>query len=257
MKKYREEMYKGIEARTFKTAIIQLLEQEYKILGSHRVIELIAEDIEQLHRQFYPEAGSREPGVIQWITTSKDNEKPRLGRGVEEEETVTVNLPYLTREDIKLKKEGISKKEHDLIRIERLTKAAFSQGGVLTQGELAALLNICVGTVYNRMQEFQKRNKEALPIKGYFFDLGSGTSHKKLIIELYEEGVSPPDIAKRVYHSLQAVDRYIKDYERVKFLLRQDLNGNEISEAIDKGKKLVGEYIEMAVRFHPELEVEC
>jgi DNA-binding CsgD family transcriptional regulator len=251
MKEYREKIYKGIEARTFKTGVIQLLEQEYKILGSHKVISLIAEDIEQLHRHFYPEASSKEPGVIQWVTTSVENKKSQLGKEVEK--TVTVDLPYFTREDIQLQKEGITKKEHDLIRLGRLTKVAFSQGGLLTQGELAVILNLSIGTVSRKIREYQKKNKEMLPIKGYFFDLGRGTTHKGIIIELYEEGFSPPDIAKRVYHSLEAVDRYIKDYERVKFLLRQGLNKTEICKAIGKGKNLVGEYIEITLKFYPTL----
>jgi transposase len=252
MKEYREKIYKGIEARTFKTGIIQLLEQEYKILGSHKVIKLIAEDIEQLHRQFYPEASSREPGVMQWVTTSVKNKKSHLGKEVEK--TVTVDLPYFTREDIQLQKEGITKKKHDLIRIERLAKAAFSQGGLLTQGELAVISNLSIGTVSRKVREYQKKNKEMLPLKGYFFDLGRGTTHKGIIIDLYEEGFSPPDIAKKVCHSLEAVDRYIKDYERVKFLLRQGLNRNEIAEAIGKGKNLVGKYIEITLKFHPALK---
>jgi len=252
MKEYRRKIYKGIEARTFKTGIIQLLEQEYKILGSHKVIKLIAEDIEQLHRQFYPETSSREPGMIQWVTTSVENNKSHLGKEVEK--TVTVDLPYFTREDIQLQKEGITKKQHDLIRIERLAKAAFSQGGLLTQGELAVILNLSIGTISRKVREYQKKNKKMLPLKGYFFDLGRGTTHKGIIIDLYEEGFSPPDIAKRVYHSLEAVDRYIKDYERVKFLLRQGLNRNEISEATGKGKNLVGKYIEITLKFHPTLE---
>jgi len=251
MKEYREKIYKGIEARTFKTGIIQLLEQEYKILGSHKVIKLIADDIEQLHRHFYPEASSKEPGVMQWVTTSVENKKSQLGTKVEK--TITVDLPYFTREDIRLQKEGIRKKEYDLIRLERLAKAAFSQGGLLTQGELAVILNLSIGTISRKVREYQKKNKEMLPLKGYFFDLGRGTTHKEIIIELYEKGFSPPDIAKRVYHSLEAVDRYIKDYERIKFLLRQGLNKTEISKATGRGKILVGKYIKIISKIYPEL----
>ncbi|MBE3586335.1 MAG: DUF1670 domain-containing protein [Thermoanaerobacter sp.] len=32
--------------------------------------------------------------------------------------------------------------------------------------------------------------------------------------------VAPPEIARQVNHSREAVDRYIKDYERVRFLVR-------------------------------------
>jgi hypothetical protein len=38
--------YQGMTQRTFKQALIHLLETDYGILGSHRVLELLAKDIE-------------------------------------------------------------------------------------------------------------------------------------------------------------------------------------------------------------------
>ena len=41
--------------RNFRTAIINLLENEYKILGALRkIIEMLADDLENLHREYYP-----------------------------------------------------------------------------------------------------------------------------------------------------------------------------------------------------------
>lgn len=253
MRGRERDIYKGIESRTFKTAIIQLLEQEYKILGSHKVIGIIADDIDQLHREFYPEEDSKKTGYLRWITTSEENKKPALGQRVEEYKSTVVDLPFLTEEDIELKKGGIKNKEHDLIRIERITKAAKEQGGLLTTAELAAILNCSTGTISNRIREYKKREKKTLPLKGYVLDIGRGTTHKSLIIELYEEGVAPPDIARRTYHSLEAVDRYIKDYERVKFLRRKGLKKEEISRSINRGKGLVEKYLQILKRYHPEI----
>lgn len=253
MDRHREMTYKGIEARTFKTSIIHLLEQEYKILGSHKVIRMIADDIDQLHREFYPESSSRNPGEIQWVTTSVENDKPHLGQQICEEKLTTVNLPFITKEDVKLKREGFSKKEHDLIRIERLTTAAKSQGGLLTIAELATILNCSTSHITHRLKEYQEKNKESLPLKGYVLDIGRGTTHKGIIIELYEEKVPPPDIARKTHHSLKAVDRYLKDYERVKFLIRQGLTRDEIAQTMDKGKTQIKKYIEILKKYHPEI----
>jgi len=244
--------YKGIEARTFKSSIIQLLEQEYKILGSHKVIELIADDIDQLHQKFYPKTNTSNPGEIQWITTSDENNKPRLGQKIGEYKATTINLPYITKEDIKLKQEGISSKEHDMLRIERLTKAAKAQGGLLTIEELAAILNRSTATISKRIQEYQKEHKKVLPLKGYILDIGSGTTHKGIIIKLYEEKVPAPEIAKRTYHSLEAVDRYIKDYERIKFMIRRGLTKPEISQTIGRGMKVINQYFKLLEKYHPE-----
>lgn len=53
--------YLSMSKRSFKQAVIYLLETEYKIVGSHKVIQMIAEDIEDLARQFYPSPVCPEP----------------------------------------------------------------------------------------------------------------------------------------------------------------------------------------------------
>ena len=44
--------YRAATKRTFKQALIFLLEHEYKLLGSHRVLEMIADDVVELHHEF-------------------------------------------------------------------------------------------------------------------------------------------------------------------------------------------------------------
>ena len=62
------------------------------------------------------------------MTTSAENKKPHLGQKLEEYENTMVTLPYITQKDIERKQNGISSKELNMIRIERLTKAAKEQG---------------------------------------------------------------------------------------------------------------------------------
>lgn len=44
--------YESIKKRNFRTAIKNLLENEYKILGSRKIIEMLADDLEDLHREY-------------------------------------------------------------------------------------------------------------------------------------------------------------------------------------------------------------
>lgn len=74
----------AIKKRTFRSALIEMLEREYKLIGSHKVIALIADDICQLRDEFYPRAGEEAYGNLTWVTTSSDNKKPRLGQRVED-----------------------------------------------------------------------------------------------------------------------------------------------------------------------------
>jgi hypothetical protein len=45
--------YESIGKRDFKTALIRLLEKDYKVLGSRRVLMMLADDVEQLHQEYY------------------------------------------------------------------------------------------------------------------------------------------------------------------------------------------------------------
>lgn len=56
--------YQNITKRTFQQAVIYLLEHEYKLVGSHKVIQMIADDISELHKELYREANRVPPKHI-------------------------------------------------------------------------------------------------------------------------------------------------------------------------------------------------
>ena len=220
--------FSNLDKKTFRQAIIELLESEYKLLGSHKILELIADDIVELEYKYHPRKKTNQFGSLSWVATSEHNNKPKLGQKREEYRQEVVELPYVTEEDIELKRQNVSKTEHDMIRIARLTKAAKKQGSMLTVEELAAIMNRSTATISKRIGEYHETHDDVLPLKGYILDMGRGTTHKKKIIELYEQKIQPPDIARKTEHSLNAVDRYIKDYERVKFLIRRGIDTIQI-----------------------------
>ena len=46
--------YKTVGCRDFASAVEYMLETEFKLVGSHRVIRMIVESIVELHREFVP-----------------------------------------------------------------------------------------------------------------------------------------------------------------------------------------------------------
>lgn len=178
--------FDNLDKKTFRQAVIELLESEYKLVGSHKVIELIAEDVNQLRYKYSSKKGKstdKKLGNLSWVTISDKNGKPSLGQRIEEYKHEVMELPYITEEDIELKRQKVSKVEHDRIRIERLTKAAKEKGGLLTVEELAAILNRSAATISKRIQEYHEQNDDVLPLKGYIMDMGRGTTHKKKNID--------------------------------------------------------------------------
>ena len=64
--KIQRDRYESIPKRNFRNAIIRLCEENYKLLGSHKVLSMLADDIVELHKEFYPESDQRGTGWILW-----------------------------------------------------------------------------------------------------------------------------------------------------------------------------------------------
>jgi hypothetical protein len=257
----RQDRFASLEKRNFRSALIRMLETEYKLLGSRRVLYALSEDIESLLEEYFPRKDRIEPGTISWITTKKTVRKPSYGKRTEDYETILVYLPLVTESDLDIRvylKSGTRNsnyrlnRERDLLVMARLVKSAWKQGGMLSQAELCVLMNRSLTSIRKYIAEYEALYPDdPLPLKGYILDQGSRPTHKVMIINLYEQGVDPTDIAQRTNHGLDAVDRYIKSYERVKGLHRKGLSAAEIQKSTGFSQKLVAAYLSIVNHFHP------
>ncbi|HMR68556.1 MAG TPA: DUF1670 domain-containing protein [Anaerolineae bacterium] len=253
-------IYASIEKRNFRSALIYLLETQYNLLFSRRILNVLAEDVEELVAKFYPKTERGSSGQLIWTCTGDDGQKAQPGKPAESYQTTTVVLPLIEAEDIQEQLEpwgkgkGKSRQQARHKRqIERIVNAAFAQGGLLTQAELSMILGLSSTAVRSYVREIETETGQPLPLKGYKMDQGSRPTHKGDIIRLYEQGMEAPDIARQTHHSLKSVERYLKDYERVRMLLKQTLSVEEISAIIGRGQSVIKEYIAQAQQFHPEL----
>jgi hypothetical protein len=253
--------YESINKRDFKSSLIELLEGEYKILGSRKIINLLAEDIEDLHREFNQRIKEVGIGEIIFRTTKDDGQRQSYGKRTEDYASTTVKLPLITKEDVERRiyyKKGDrnSNYEHrearDIETMVRLIKTAKAQGGLLSGAEVSVLMNRSLSTIRKYLDAYQKKTGEILPLKGYVLDQGSLPTHKGIIISLYEQGISPADIVLKTSHSQDAVDRYIKHYEQIKKLIKKGLDEKAIKDITGRSLKVVRQYIKLYYDFNPE-----
>jgi len=257
--------YESIPKRDFKAAIMRHLEGEYKMLGSRRVLMMLADDIEDMVAEYFPMRDRVGFGQVVWFTTSADCGKVRYGKRAEEYEVKRVILPLITEEDIEArmshKRKGPNdnyklNKERDLRTMERLVKSAKAQGGLLSGAELSVLMNRSLSTIGRYLKVYNLEKGEILPTKGYVLDQGSNPSHKAIIISLYEQGISPADIVLRTGHNQESVDRYIKVYDQVLNLVRKEQGVVSICEVTGRTLRTIVQYLKLAKNFHPDLKVE-
>lgn len=254
--------YESINKRNFRSALINLLENDYKVLGSRKIISMLAEDIEQLYNEFNPKKSEVGYGEIVFRTTKDDGQRQSYGKKVEDYETTTVVLPLITKDDVERriyyrKGDRNSNYKHrevrDIETMVRLIKSAKEQGGLLTGAEVSMLMNRSLTTIRRYLDAYIKKTGEILPLKGYVLDMGSLPTHKGIIVSLYEQGMSPADIVLKTSHSQDAVDRYIKQYDQIKKLIKKGLNEHEIKDIIRRSLKTVREYIKLYKQLNPEV----
>ena len=91
--------YASIGKRTFASALIHLLETEYRLLGGRRILALLAEDVAKLVQEFYPDTQKAPSGTLVWSCTADEGRKAQPGKRTEEYKTITVLLPLVTAAD--------------------------------------------------------------------------------------------------------------------------------------------------------------
>ena len=256
--------FEALTKRTYRQAIVHLLETEYKIVGSHRILEALAEDVESLNGEYYGDQTKMAPGVLCWRTQSLEDQKITYAKRVEDYKAKTIYLPLIEQSDIELRmqhKPGPrteTLKQTDLrerAQMVRLLRSAYAQGTSLTISELAVLMNRSTSVIGKHIKQFYATHpEETLPLRGYIYDQGSNPTHKALICTLHERGENELDIARKTQHQLKSVGRYINHYTRVKQLIERGMGSREIARILGIGERVVLEYNRIAVHFHPELE---
>jgi len=107
--------------------------------------------------------------------------------------------------------------------------------------------------IHEYIRTYEQETGDPLPLKGYVLDMGSSPTHKGIICRKFEEGMSPPDIARATGHGLQAVDNYLGTYDRIKVLLKKSFDPPTICQVTGKAARTVAQYLVIVERFHPEL----
>lgn len=252
--------YVGLSKRTFRQALLQLLEQDYGLLGSRRVLELLADDVQQLIEQFYPQPERLSSGWLVFTGTKATGPKAYPGQQAGQHELVTLAWPVLLAEDIAALTRLPDSLAHRqswfqqrLIRIIEFGLAHPDGPVLLTLADLAAMLGLTTAHISQLLAAARQSTGQVLPTKGHYFDQGMRPTHKAEIVALYEQGLDEADIARHSSHTPSSVGRYLRDYERVKLLLQRGIPAEQISPLIGLQPNVVDAYVKLVEQYHPDL----
>lgn len=223
--------------KTPEAAFLNVLEQEFCF--SPRVAGAV---LNAARETLTGGAGALRPGQVRLIVARLDAPfGPPLAVSAKTEVTLTwdagaEDMAVLAQEG----REGLRRG-----RILRLLAEAVEQGGVLTQEDLAHVLQVDVRTIRRDICQL-KAEGHTIDTRGPLKGVGRGQTHKVKIIALWLDRQGYDKIARWVHHSPQAIKRYVSAFLRMVLLQRAGRGVSEIAFLTQTSERLVQDYLALA-----------
>jgi Protein of unknown function (DUF1670) len=229
--------------KTLKNALAHRIATEFPRIGGPRICQLCADMILEVVFQHMRPQSHVAHGQALWMAVSV-SEPPRLHQRIADTTLVPVLLDLCTAEDVQLRIDRLPIPQRLLRKVLRLCQQAYDQGGLLSNCDLAELLGTDDSRVASVLAEHERLTGTLVPRRATVHDVGTGLTHKRIICwKRYAEGKEPHIVARETYHSLEAVDRYIGQYDRVRHCRLQGLTPEQTAHTLACSLGLVQEYL--------------
>jgi len=242
-----------LRAKTFRNALAHRIAKEFPRIGGKRICLLCADMLlEVVFKHMRPRDHVRH-GQTLWMAVSL-HDPPSSRRTIADTDLVPVLVDLSTAEDAQGRIDRLPAAERMLRKAVRLCEQAYKQGGLLSNCDLAELLCTNDSRIAHVLAEHERRTSTIVPRRATVHDVGTGLTHKRVICwKRYVEGKEPHIVARATYHSLEAVDRYLGQYDRVRHCRLSGLTPAQTAHALGCSAALVDEYlaIDQLLENHP------
>ena len=231
--------YDSAKARFFKPVMMNFFARECPRFFGPTLREKLVDELIKIFEAISPEHSRLKPGQVLWNALDKNTrgDSPRR-------RYVPVVLTLICEQDVEQLTDGVVMGKIAEKSIARMIREAYEQGGILSSRDLGLLTLRHGGGISTIRKRYEKEHQCTLPHTGALHDMGSCISHKSLIVQkAILEKKDPAQVARECNHSQAAVDRYLKDYHRVKTLYELDQDVEFIHLATQIAKHVVKQYI--------------
>jgi hypothetical protein len=241
--------YRTAHDRFLIPAIVNFFEREFSGHFGPIVRKNIAEELVSLFNSLCPETSRLEPGQMLWNALDKHTRADSPKRRYK-----PVILTVVDKSDIEMFEKQMPIPEIRKHVVARMMKEAYQQDGLLSTRDLSLILTTGAQQLSNARAAYEAQNQTILPHTGTIHDMGSTVTHKRQIV--YKHVVQkkdPKNVAYETNHSQPAVDRYIKDYYRVKTLVDDGKDIDYINLTTNISKHVIIQYqqiLEQHVKEH-------
>jgi hypothetical protein len=228
--------------KTLPNALAHRIAKEFPRIGGPRIRQLCAEMILEVVGQHQRPRERVGHGQALWMAISVDD--PPHRQTLAETDLVAVVLDVSTAADIEARLARQPPRQRLCAKAVRLCQQAYQQGALLSNCDLAELLNVSDSDIAKTLVEHERQTGQVVPRRATIHDVGTGLTHKRIICrKRYVEGKTSDLIARETYHSMDAVDRYLGQYDRVRHCRQEKLSAAETAQLLDCSLSLVEEYL--------------
>jgi hypothetical protein len=238
---YSQKHYASAQKRLLPAAIAHFFDVNFPKFFGPDMRERIAQALMNLIEVQFPVSSHLRPGQCLWnavaIDTRADSVKLRL---------VPVVLTLVDEADVTRLAAGekIACVAQDTTA--RLLDEAFQQGALLSMRDIGLLTWRKDATISQWRQAWERENHRQLPHPGNLQDMGTCISHKTaIVVKAIYEHQDPRRVAADTKHTQQAVDRYLRDFQRVRTCYRKHPELTFICQVTGMSKHLVEQYISL------------
>ncbi len=229
--------------KTIENALAHRIAKEFPRIGGPRICRLCAEMILEVVRKHIRSQEHIKHGQVLWMAVSAAN-PPRHKERISDTELVPVLLDVSTADDVQERIDRCPTSQRLLHRAVRLCEQAHRQGGLLSNCDLAELLNVDDSRIAQVLVEHERQAGTLVPRRATLHDVGTGLTHKRIICwKRFAEGKEPHVVARETYHSLEAVDRYLGQYDRVRHCRLQGMTPEQTVQTLACSLGLVRQYL--------------
>lgn len=233
--------FSSAKARFLQGALNTFFKREFPKLFGPILRHKLVEELIKLLQDLLPLKQHVKPGQIVWnavcTKTRADSPNVRL---------VPVTLTMIDAHDVQQLADGVSMTHIMKQAIARITKEAYAQGALLSMRDIGLLTWRGGSTISQYRKRYEKEQNVTLPHTGSLHDMGSCVSHKSTIVrKITIDKKDPLVVAQETNHSIGAVDRYIKDFNRVRLCYQDGKDRQFISLATGLNNYVVDEYIKL------------
>lgn len=243
--------YSSAHKRFLKPAIENFFKTEFTKSFGPNVRSFIADELIKIFQENNRDINSLKPGQVLWNAVHKNTKSGSYNMKI-----VPVILTLVDDDDIFKLEKGLKIPEHRQNVVARILQEAYSQNALLSMRDVSLLLSINDGAASSTRKAYEKKHNVNLPHPGNLQDMGSCITHKyQIIYKCVVEKKDPITAAKETNHTIMAVDRYLKDFNRVKTLCLDDKDEDYIHLVTKLSLNLIAQYVSIINQYVKELNV--